>query len=175
MLLAADPASPYSNYDGAGEVAAYIGAAGAIKSLGAAGLRMLAARAIASGARQLTVDEILAQWAAAKGEYEAIRNAAGDVEAIAQNTGWAASRIARIKEHIFFRTHQLRDGVVARFDADPEIAAAWRRLQSGAHTEGDIQLLRHEIFEAKFEGIFKTSYETAHKAVEAAGRPSGLK
>jgi len=156
MLLAADPASPYSNYDGAGEVAAYIGAAGAIKSLGAAGLRMLMARAIATGAREMTVAEAEAAWAAAKVEYEAIRNAAGDVEAIAQNTGWAASRIARIKDHIFFRTHQLRDGV-ARFDADPEIASAWRRLQSGAHTEKDIQLLRHEIFESKFEGIFKTS------------------
>lgn len=61
-----------------------------------------------------------------------------------------------------------------RFDADPAIANAWQRLQRGTHTKADIQLLEHELFESRFEGIFKTDYRTAHEAANRSGRPSGL-
>jgi len=44
------------------------------------------------------------------------------------------------------------------------MANAWDRLETGDFVQPDIDLLRHEIFESKFEGIFKTDYVTAHKA-----------
>ncbi|WP_322833390.1 hypothetical protein [Bacillus cereus] len=34
-----------------------------------------------------------------------------------------------------------------------------------------MDLLRHEIFESRFEGIFKTDYKTAHNATVKSGRP----
>lgn len=34
-----------------------------------------------------------------------------------------------------------------------------------------MDLLRHEIFESRFEGIFKTDYKTAHNATVKSDRP----
>ncbi len=82
-------------------------------------------------------------------------------------------QIAQIKSHLFTETHQLDSGV-RLFDADPAIANAWSRLEEGSHTEADIQLLKHELFESKFEGIFKTDCRIAHGAADSAGYPSGL-
>ena len=112
---------------------------------------------------------------AAAHAYEVIRQTYDDVAvaAIARHTGMREAWIAQIKEHLFYRTHRLDDGV-RRFDADPLIVNAWQRLQEGRHTPKDVQLLEHEIFEAKFEGIFQTDYRTAHEATNRSGRPSGL-
>jgi len=82
-------------------------------------------------------------------------------------------QIAQIKNHLFMETHQL-DGGIKLFDPDPAIANAWSRLEAGTHTEADIQLLKHELFEPKFEGIFKSNYRNAHGAANRAGYPSGL-
>ena len=84
-------------------------------------------------------------------------------------TSW----IARIKAHLFSRAHRLDDGI-RRFDADPLIVNAWQRLREGTHTPKDIQLLEHELFEARFEAIFRTDYRTAHEATNRSGRLSGL-
>jgi hypothetical protein len=54
------------------------------------------------------------------------------------------------------------------------IVNAWQRLQEGRHTLRDVQLLKHELFESRFEGIFKTGYRTAHEATNRSGRLSGL-
>jgi hypothetical protein len=105
--------------------------------------------------------------------YEDIRKSETDVSSISKNTGISESRIARIKQHVFEKTHSLDDGI-RRFDADPEIANAWRRLENGTHQPADIQLLDHELFESRFEGIFKTDYRTSHGAANRSGRPSGL-
>jgi hypothetical protein len=83
------------------------------------------------------------------------------------------SWIARIKAPLFDWAHRLDDGV-RRFDADPLIVNAWQRLQEGAQTSKDRQLLEHELFEARFEGIFQTDYRTAHEATNRSGRLSGL-
>ena len=122
-----------------------------------------------SGARELQLDD----YDGAERVYNAIRQSSTDIQAIARNTSINETRIARIKDHLFNRTHQL-DGTIRRFDADPEIANAWRRLEAGTHTPKDVQLLAHELFESKFEGIFKTDYRTAHGAANRSGRPSGL-
>jgi RHS repeat-associated protein len=123
-----------------------------------------AARGGVSGARTLSATE----WGAAESAYDVIR-ATDDVATIAANTGIRGSWVARAKDHLFFRTHQL-DAGVARFDADPFIANAWGRMQAGTHTANDLALLRHELFEARFEGIFRTNYRTAHDAALRAGR-----
>jgi hypothetical protein len=47
---------------------------------------------------------------------------------------------------------------------------AWNRLETGDFVDSDIDLLRHEIFESKFEGIFKTDYQTAHGRTIDSGR-----
>jgi hypothetical protein len=101
--------------------------------------------------------------------YDSIRRNAFDVAEIARNTGWLEFRIKRIKDHLFYRQHQLDYGF-ARFDPDPDIADAWMRLEQGNFNTEDLRLLEHEYFESRFEGIFYTNYRTAHEATERSGR-----
>jgi hypothetical protein len=111
---------------------------------------------------------------AAETAYSTIRGSNSDVLRIAENTGMPEFQVARIKDHLFNATHELDGGAIGRFDAHPEIANAWGRLEAGTHTSGDMQLLQHELFESKFEGIFRTDYATAHNAANRAGRLSGI-
>ena len=122
-----------------------------------------------SGARELKYYD----YDGAELAYDAIRSSSDDVAAISQNTGLKAFQVQRVKDHLFHRSHMLDDGV-KMFDADPLIVNSWRRLQSGTHGAQDIQLLRHELFESHFEGIFHTNYRTAHEAANRAGYLSGL-
>ena len=112
-------------------------------------------------------------WDQAERYYERVRTCQGDVESIAGNTPYSARQVKTIKDHLFYNTHQLDDGI-ARFDADPLIANAWSRLQEGTHVTKDLQLLEHELFEARFEALFDTDYRTAHDAANRSGRHSGL-
>ncbi|AMG66429.1 hypothetical protein AL507_07450 [Providencia stuartii] len=64
----------------------------------------------------------------------------------------------------------LLDYRVGRFDADPAMVNAWERLKKGDYIKSDIDLLRHEYFESRFEGIFSTIYRVAHDAAERSGR-----
>ena len=115
------------------------------------------------------IDEYLKRWEVyAPQSYQKIRET-DDLEKIAKNTGFSQNKIAKIKEHIFFKEHQLDDGI-RLFDPDPDIADAWFRLQEGDYNNQDIRLLEHEYFEARFEGIFKTDYRTAHNATIKSGR-----
>ena len=152
VMAAAAPVVPSSGYfRGGAKLASMVGDVGA------------------TGARRLK------QWDFEKAEkaYDAIRASVDDISAIAKSTGLPEGQIRQVKEHIFFKQHQLDDGF-RRFDADPAIANAWERLRSGDIAKKDIQLLEHELFETKFEGIFKTSYREAHEAANRAGRTSGL-
>ena len=124
---------------------------------------------IQTGGREMSLKEYARQEAEASKMYDSIRASATDVQAISTNTGMAESRVQRIKDHVFNNEH-IKSSGNGRFDPDYEIAQAWQRLQNGAHTPKDIELLNHEIFESKFEGIFKTDYEKAHSASEKSGR-----
>lgn len=126
-------------------------------------------RKLQTGARELTAMD----WDKAEAIYDTIRQTSGDVERISQATGIRPAKIQRIKDHLFHKLHQLDEGL-ARFDADPMIANAWKRLENGIHLPKDLQLLEHELFESRFEGIFKTNYRTAHEAANRSGRLSGL-
>ena len=78
------------------------------------------------------------------------------------------------KIHIFFDEHKLKYGLKGRFDPDIGIANAWKNLESGTFGAADLKIFKHEHFEARFEGIFKTDYNAAHEAANRAGRTSGL-
>lgn len=86
-----------------------------------------------------------------------------DVALISKNAGMPTFQVQRIKNHLFYDTHELSTGV-ERFAPDIEIADAWMRLQKGNFVQQDINLLKHEYFEARFKGIYKTDYITAHNA-----------
>jgi len=122
-----------------------------------------------TGARQVLDPESISGWDKAESMYEKIRLDSTDINLIAKNTGWKESAIARIKEHVFFKEHMLDRGL-SRFDADPGIVNAWDRLKKGDYLQKDIDLLRHEQFESKFEGIFGTNYRVAHDAAIRSGR-----
>lgn len=122
-----------------------------------------------TGGRRVLDPESLKAWDVVESKYDAIRANPSDVPMIAENTGWPEWRVARIKDHIFFKEHQL-DAGFKRFDADPDMYNAWNRLETGDFVRSDIDLLRHEIFESKFEGIFKTNYQTAHGRTIDSGR-----
>ena len=123
-----------------------------------------------TGARQVLDPSDIRSWDAAEDAYKLIRSDTTDVSTIAKNTGFSESRVARIKDHVFVNEHKLDLGV-RQFDADPEIVNAWSRLKNGDFVQSDLDLLRHEIFESKFEGIFRTDYRTAHEAAIRANRP----
>lgn len=104
-------------------------------------------------------------------KYQEIRALTDDVQKIAQNVNMSTHKIQRIKNHLFYDEHILRDGI-RRFDPNSDIAAAWDRLYKGDFVKNDIQLLEHEYFESKFERLFKTDYDTAHEATQKIkGRP----
>jgi hypothetical protein len=116
------------------------------------------------------VDKYLQRLDEADEMYESFRKSNVDVQAIAKNTGVSENRVERIKEHLFFKEH-IKEHGVGRFEADYEIVQAWDRLQKGTYKQNDIDLLNHELFESKFEGIFKTDYRTAHNRTVDSGRP----
>jgi len=100
--------------------------------------------------------------------YDAIRASTEDVSQIAKNTGFSETEIQAIKDHVFNNEHMLDDGL-ARFDADPDIADAWQRMQTGQQLPQDLDLLKHEAFELNFEKTHNVNYRTAHQAAIDAG------
>ncbi len=122
-----------------------------------------------TGGRQVLDPESLAGWEKAELFYNKIRTDPTDIAQIAKNTGWKESHVARVKDHVFFKKHQLDDRF-GKFDADPSMVNAWERLKKGDYIKSDIDLLRHEYFESRFEGIFSTIYRTAHEAAVKSGR-----
>lgn len=101
--------------------------------------------------------------------YAKFRNSTTDIKTISENTEIPEWRIERIKEHVFYKEH-IKDFEVGRFDADYDMAKAWERLISGDYVKSDLDLLNHEIFESKFESIFKTNYRTEHDKTVESGR-----
>ncbi|MDN8602308.1 RHS repeat-associated core domain-containing protein, partial [Citrobacter sp. S2-9] len=122
-----------------------------------------------TGGRQVLDPDSLSGWERAESMYDLIRLDPNDVALISKNTGWKESIIARVKEHLFFKEHILDRGL-SRFDADPGIVNAWERLKTGDYLPSDIDLLRHEQFESRFEGIFGSDYRVSHDAAVRSGR-----
>ncbi len=105
--------------------------------------------------------------------YESIRGCSTDVEEIARQTGFKPENIREVKEHLFLRMHWLDlyeeigvPGEWGRFDSLREIAEAWQRLREGRHIPGDLQLLRHEMAEARLMRKHGPSYRDAHRMAQ---------
>lgn len=101
--------------------------------------------------------------------YDAIRANPNDIDAIARHTGIKPENIQKVKDHIFNNEHVLDRyvdyGIPAetkRFDSDIKIAESWRRMESGKHTQEDIQLLRHETAERWVEQKRGAGYTESH-------------
>lgn len=108
--------------------------------------------------------------------YDRIRSADDEIPTIAEAArehGFTAEDITAIKNHVFRDEHVLDsygDSTVGRFDANPRIAEAWQRLGRGDPHPADIDLLRHERFEADFMArTGDQSYQRAHAATNEAG------
>lgn len=95
------------------------------------------------------------------------------VAATAGEHGFSADDIAKIKNHVFRDEHRLDlygDDMVGRFDSNPRMAEAWQRLADGTPHPADLDLLRHERFEAEYmAGTGDQSYGRAHTATNEAG------
>ncbi|WP_334029187.1 HNH endonuclease, partial [Nocardia terpenica] len=77
--------------------------------------------------------------------------------------------IVSVKKHVFHEEHLLKatDGglIRARFEAHPEIAEAWHRLEAGQHIASDLLLLEHELAEHEYLAEHpEASYVEAHRA-----------
>jgi len=100
--------------------------------------------------------------------YDSIRFSKSDVRDISKNLGFKEKNIRVIKDHVFHNKHDL-DRLFPlepiehrRFDADLQQALAWKRLESGTHTEKDIIWLKHEYAEHHHERVHKSGYSEAH-------------
>ncbi|GAB3656289.1 hypothetical protein [Glycomyces tarimensis] len=124
-------------------------------------------------------------WEWAEDAYDHWRNNGDeDVDLIALNladtprqdgtTGFSPEEIALMKDNVMRNEHPIDDkydeGQVdfKRFDADPEIAAAWIRMQENRPTESDIALLEHEIAEAKYwqnnpDAVYSEAHDAANE------------
>ena len=104
--------------------------------------------------------------------YEMIRSNPlnNDVALISKNTEMPEFQVHRIKQHLFFNKHLLPNGKIDRFDPYIEISDSWQRLQSGDFVKQDLDLLRHEYFESRFESLYQADYRTAHNAAILSGR-----
>lgn len=93
--------------------------------------------------------------------YDKIKNN-NDVELIAKSSGMTIEEIQTIKKHIFFDEHTKYDGTKSVFDADYDMAVAWKRLSEGIPENRDILLLQHELLENSVEKMYNLSAAEAH-------------
>jgi hypothetical protein len=82
------------------------------------------------------------------------------------------SEIEQVKKHLFENEHLLSnyEGGLARgrFDADPEIAEAWFRLECGEYTQLDELFVNHELTESAYMRLHpEAAYPEAHHAANA--------
>ena len=84
--------------------------------------------------------------------YGLVRSMKTDCKRIAANTGFREQDIQRVKNHIFYKEHELYDGEVSRFYPSYHMAQSWQRLIDGRDIQTrDIILLNHEFLESIIE------------------------
>ena len=70
--------------------------------------------------------------------YGLVRSMSTDTKRIANNTGFREQDIRRIKDHIFYKEHDLGNGITGRFDPDYEMSQSWQRLINGKNIKQQI-------------------------------------
>ena len=96
--------------------------------------------------------------------YHSIRECDTDICEIAENLGFKADNIKKVKDHIFYNEHDLdRYGPDQlehkQFDPDLQQALAWKRLETGTHTPDDVTWIKHEYAERHHELKYASGYE----------------
>lgn len=121
-------------------------------------------RIIQSGGRLTkgSCDWVIGRDDEAEDYYTKIRNIKTDIKEISKNTGWSEASIEKIKNHVFYNKHILREGNISLLNADYNMAVAWQRLINGNYEDRDILLLKHEYLESIIENRYKMSNEEAH-------------
>ena len=101
--------------------------------------------------------------------YDSIRECDTDICDIAKNLGFKADNIKNVKDHVFYQKHELDQYVslgeaseYKRFDPYIHQALAWKRLESGTHTQEDITWIKHECAERHHELKYGSGYSEAH-------------
>jgi hypothetical protein len=109
--------------------------------------------------------------------YEEVRKRTTDIERIAKNIGWDESKVAKIKQHVFYDTHDLGYDEPVRFDPDYDMAVSWQRLVDGENIQPeDMLLLEHEYLELTLMQNQGMSYNEAHiKASEQYDYAAAIK
>ena len=98
--------------------------------------------------------------------YGLVRKMKTDCKRIAANTGFREKDIQRVKNHVFYKKHELYDGEFDYFDASYQMAQSWQRLIDGHNIQNrDIVLLNHEFLESVLEAEGLPSY-LAHDLTE---------
>lgn len=104
--------------------------------------------------------------------YDSIRDCDTDICDVAENLGFKADNIKKVKDHVFFNEHTLdRYGPDQiehkRFDADLRQALAWKRLENGTHTQDDVTWIKHECAERHHESKYNSGYNDAHNRAQS--------
>jgi len=83
--------------------------------------------------------------------YDSVRKMTTDVQSIAKNAGFSVEEIASVKDHVFYKEHDLGGDKKERFASDYDMAQSWQRLIDGKQIEvHDLVLLKHELLEIDF-------------------------
>jgi hypothetical protein len=103
--------------------------------------------------------------------YESIRESDTDICDIAQNLGFKADNIKKVKDHVFYNEHDLdRYGPdqIERKQFDPNLqqALAWKRLETETHTQHDVTWIKHEYAERHHELKYASGYNEAHNRAQ---------
>ena len=113
------------------------------------------------------------QFILAEKIYDPIRESDTDICDIAENLGFKADNIKNVKDHIFYQKHELDQYVslgeaseYKRFDATLEQALAWKRLETGTHTQDEITWIKHECAERHHELKYGSGYSEAHNRAQ---------
>jgi hypothetical protein len=106
--------------------------------------------------------------------YDSIRECDTDICDIAQNLGLKADNIKNVKDHIFYKEHELDQYVSLgekpehkRFDPNFQQALAWKRLEAGTHNQDDITWIKHECAERHHELKYGAGYSESHARAQS--------
>jgi hypothetical protein len=104
--------------------------------------------------------------------YDSIRECDTDICDIAENLGFKADNIKKVKDHIFYNEHNLDrypDEPVERKRFDPELqqALAWKRLETNTYTQDDVTWIKHECAERHHEEKYGSGYNEAHNRAQS--------
>jgi hypothetical protein len=105
--------------------------------------------------------------------YDSIREWDTDICDIAENLGFKADNLKNVKDHVFYNKHYLDRLAPAepvehrRFDANIQQDLAWKRLETGTHTQDDVTWMKHECAERHHELKYGSGYSEAHDQAQS--------